>query len=246
VNQPRVLLVTGEGTSAYEAGEVWHELDRRVQMPLTRVETNRLGEVNLAKYTAVVLVSGSYEGVLAAGLERLKRYTEGGGTLIAQGSAIAWLQKQKLIDVRLRVQPRKADRLPYAKAADVAAEQLIRGAIFQTRVDATHPLCWGLAEGAPLPVSRTNRVILEPPAGATSAPVIYDDKPLLSGYTSLENQKLLTGSASVAVVPAGKGRAILLADNPNFRGFWYGTARLFTNAIFFGPSTRVGSRPADG
>jgi hypothetical protein len=23
-------------------------------------------------------------------------------------------------------------------------------------------------------------------------------------------------------------------DNPNFRGFWHGTSRLFTNALFFG------------
>src|SRR5262249_44261604 len=78
--------------------------------------------------------------------------------------------------------------------------------IFQTRIDGTHPLCYGLAEGEPLPVFRNSRIILEPP-GETSAPVVYDDKPLLSGFVSAENLKLLAGSASVAVVPAGKGRA---------------------------------------
>ncbi len=244
---PRVVLVTGEGTSTYESGEVWHALDRRVGMPLTRIDGSRLGDVDLTKYTVVVLVSGTYEDVRPAGLERLRRFTEAGGTLIAQGSAIAWLLRNKLIDVRLRTPPRqeKVERIPYAKADEVAARQRISGAIFQTRIDATHPLCYGLDGGEPLPVFRNSRIILEPP-GATSAPVVYDERPLLSGFVSEENLKLLAGSASVAVVPAGKGRAVLFADNPNFRGFWRGTARLFTNAIFFGPLTRTSARPARG
>ena len=33
-----------------------------------------------------------------------------------------------------------------------------------------------------------------------------------------------------------------MADNPNFRAFWYGTDRLFTNAVFFGPITQVPRR----
>ena len=32
----------------------------------------------------------------------------------------------------------------------------------------------------------------------------------------------------------GKGIAVMFADNPNFRGAWYGTNRLFLNAIFLG------------
>jgi hypothetical protein len=27
---------------------------------------------------------------------------------------------------------------------------------------------------------------------------------------------------------------VLFADNPNFRGYWHGTSRLFLNAVFFG------------
>lgn len=30
-----------------------------------------------------------------------------------------------------------------------------------------------------------------------------------------------------------KGSIILFADNPNFRGYWYGTNKLFLNALFF-------------
>jgi len=36
------------------------------------------------------------------------------------------------------------------------------------------------------------------------------------------------------VQTVGRGRVIHMADNPNFRAFWLGSMRLFTNAIFFG------------
>jgi hypothetical protein len=32
----------------------------------------------------------------------------------------------------------------------------------------------------------------------------------------------------------GRGKVINMADNTNFRAFWYGTNKLFANAIFFG------------
>jgi len=34
--------------------------------------------------------------------------------------------------------------------------------------------------------------------------------------------------------PEGQGRVILFSDNPNFRGTWYGTNKMFLNALFFG------------
>jgi hypothetical protein len=258
VPAPRVALVTGEGVSAYEAGEVWHLLDRRVGMPVTMIDSQRLGTVNLARYTAVVLVSGTYTGVSAPGVERLKGYVERGGTLIAIGTSIPWLGARKVVAVNLRQREKAKEKpapRPYAFAENDMAAQLISGAIFRTIPDHTHPLCYGLEKGEPLPVFRNNRVMLEPTANAYSSPVVVPatkarpwlgelilpraDKPLLSGYISEENIQLLAGSASVAVVAAGRGRAILMAEDPNFRGFWDGTNRLFYNAVFFGPLTRV-------
>ena len=32
----------------------------------------------------------------------------------------------------------------------------------------------------------------------------------------------------------GRGNVISFVDNPNFRGTWFGTNKLFFNAIFFG------------
>jgi hypothetical protein len=239
VSLPRVLLVTGEGVTAYEAGEVWHLLDERLAMPVTMVDTHRLGSVDLGRYTTVILVSGTYSGVSALATDRLKQYAERGGTLIAIGSSIPWLSTRKIVSASLREaeKPQK-ERRPYASMAEDEAEKLIAGAIFRTKTDPTHPVCYGLSAD-PLPVFRNNRVMLEPTNSPYNSPVVYTEKPLWSGHVSKENVERLAGSASVVVVPVGSGRAILFADNPNFRGFWHGTSRLFVNAIFFGPITRT-------
>jgi hypothetical protein len=43
----------------------------------------------------------------------------------------------------------------------------------------------------------------------------------------------LAGTPSLIAERSGDGSVILFADNPNFRGYWYGTNKLFLNAVFF-------------
>jgi hypothetical protein len=67
---------------------------------------------------------------------------------------------------------------------------------------------------------------------------VYEADPLLAGYVSDKNLATIAGSASVVVVRRGRGRAILIAENPNLRAFWYGTNRMFLNSLLFGPLVR--------
>jgi len=75
---------------------------------------------------------------------------------------------------------------------------------------------------------------LEPGKNPYSTPLVYTSSPLLSGYISKKNLKTLSNSASIVVSGKGRGKVINMADNTNFRAFWYGTNKLFANAIFFG------------
>ena len=77
-------------------------------------------------------------------------------------------------------------------------------------------------------------MFFEQPANAYAAPVIYTSNPLLSGYVSSRNRNLVKNSAGIIVTGVGRGTNISFADNTNFRAFWYGTNKLFANAIFFG------------
>jgi hypothetical protein len=254
VPNAKILLVTGEGTVASEAGEAWHLLDTRVRIPVTMVDASRLSTVGLEKYSVVILPGGTYNAAPAAAVESLKQYLTKGGTVVALGTSVTWLNSKEIASVKVRsrrvakeAEARETNRRPYAAAEDNAAYELISGAIFETKVDPTHPVGYGFADGETLPVCRTNRVILEPSANPYSTPVLYQSEKqeggarakLLNGYVSQANQRLLAGSASAVVAPVGTGRVIALADDPNFRSFWYGTNRLMFNAVFFGPLVRI-------
>ena len=253
VTKPKVLLVTGGST--YEVGEVWHLLDQRFSMPVTLVADRQMSRVNLTEYTVIVLVSGSYDAMSSSGIAKLSSFVEAGGTIVATGTSIEWLNKNKIIETAFRHEAAGSDaddrsapapRRPYAEASVDAALRLVRGSIFQTRVDHTHPVGYGYAPQAALPVFRNNRVFLEPSKNVYATPVVYEADPLLAGYVSEENLAKIAGSASVVVVRRGQGRAILIAENPNLRAFWYGTNRLFLNSLFFGPLVRNPTDAEDG
>ncbi len=240
VPKPKWLLVTGG--NAYDAGEVWHLLDQRFSLPVTLVTEQQLGRITLSDYTAVILVGGTHQEIGTTGVERLARFIDDGGTLVAMGTSIPWLARNKVVEPAFRssspgdetASDDRPDRRPYASATVDSALQLVRGAIFETHVDHTHPVAYGYLPNAPLPVFRNQRVFLEPSNNPYATPVVYTTDPLLAGYVSPDNLSTLAGSASVVTVSRGRGRAILIAENPNFRAFWYGTNRLFLNSLFFG------------
>jgi len=68
----------------------------------------------------------------------------------------------------------------------------------------------------------------------------YSKDPHIDGFITKKNMdENLKPSASLIVSKLGSGRVVLFADNPNFRGSWYGTNRLFLNAIFLGDKINV-------
>ena len=87
---PRPLLVVGSGVSTYEAGEIWHLLDRRYQIPLSLVEKARLKDLDLSAYTHVLMVDGRYQDLPIEAVESLRRWVRGGGVLVATKRAAIW------------------------------------------------------------------------------------------------------------------------------------------------------------
>ena len=86
-----------------------------------------------------------------------------------------------------------------------------------------------------IPVYRNSNVWLSPSKSPYSTVAKYTANPHIDGFITKENlNKKLIPSASLIVSSIGRGRVVMFADNPNFRGSWYGTNRLFLNAIFLG------------
>ena len=247
---PKVLLLVGNGVSSYGAGEVWHLLDQRYGMKVSKMELDDVAGSNLDNYTAIVMPDGSYSGLSKEGWDKLSDWARQGGILIAIEAAAEAAQKQGLASLKAKENPQKegdtTERRPYERLDADRGSEAVGGAIVQADVDLSHPLFFG-CHRSPMPLFRSNRLAFEPGGNAYATPAVYTDKPLLSGYIKDENLELIRNSAAVVVSAVGRGRTICLVDNPNFRAFWYGTNRIFANSIFFGSAiSRYATEKASG
>ena len=243
VQKPKALMWIGGSTSSYEAGEVWHLLDTRMNMPITKARIDQFNRVDLSKYNTMVMISGRYAELDSVKIGKINDWVRTGNTLITVREATKWAIDKKLVKEKL-VQEKKEEkdgkgaaaptRLPYVEAPEHIGKKEVGGAIFQTDIDLTHPLAFGYTRNL-LPVYRNSEVWLKPSSSPYGTVAKYTDDPHIDGFITKKNlDEFLKPSASLVVSAVGRGRVILFADNPNFRGSWYGTNRLFLNALFLG------------
>ena len=237
LSKPGAAMLIGEGVRSYEAGEVWHLLDTRVKMPITKIPMRDFDGADLDSYNTLVLVSGRYDWNDKQ-QQRLKDWVARGNTLVAIGGASSYVIRNKWVKDTL-VGPetdstQAGERLPYVDASEILGREEVGGVILRADLDLTHPLAFGYQKGQ-IPVYKNNGVWLKPSKNPYSTVAQYARDAHVDGYISEKNtEAFLSKSASLLVSPLGKGRVVLFADNPNFRGSWYGTNRLFLNALFLG------------
>jgi hypothetical protein len=145
------------------------------------------------------------------------------------------LSENGFCELKFKEQQRDTTTLrPYGELNLERGAQRISGSIFEAEIDLTHPIGFGLNRDR-IPLFRNSTLIAESVYRPFAVPVRYTEDPLLSGYVQEDFYDSLRSAPAVMVSGHGSGRIISFMDNPNFRGFWYGTNRLFMNAIFFGP-----------
>jgi len=246
---PKVLLVVGDDITLYDAGEVWHLLDYRMQMPVTLRPRNSLAGIDWNRYTHIIFPSGDYEDYEPDFADRLRLWIAEGGTVVGMRNAAPWLRATTLDwvdpgkeDSQLAADDgdedeveEEVERLSYSDKDDYEAAKVIGGAIFSADLDVSHPLGFGYTSRNIFLHKNVEEPFLptENPFGTVIA---YTDDPVFSGYVSAENGAALAGTPALIAERSGDGSVILFADNPNFRGYWFGTNKLFMNAIFFSTS----------
>ncbi len=245
LDKPKAALLVGNGVSSYEAGEVWHLFDTRINMPVTKLQMRNLKNASLDKYNTLIMVSGNYNQLDSLQRQKITRWTSQGNTLITIANASKWAVEKKLVEEKLTEKEKDSTkteivkRLPYVDASEHLGREKVGGAIFEVDLDVTHPLGFGYRSSS-LPVYKNNEVFLSPSKNEYSTVAKYTANPHIDGFISNDNLNIfLKPSASLIVSPLGKGRVIMFADNPNFRGSWYGTNRLFLNAVFLGSKISV-------
>jgi hypothetical protein len=83
-------------------------------------------------------------------------------------------------------------------------------------------------------VYKNSQTFLMPSANPYGTVAKYTDNPVVGGYYHKSSLERVKKSASIIIGNEGSGRVIMFADDPNFRGTWFGTNKLFLNALFFG------------
>jgi hypothetical protein len=232
LKQPKAAMVIGTGTRSYEAGEIWHLLDTRIDMPITKLPVRNLSRVSLDPYNVLVLVSGNYPESFQ---KRLKDWVSRGNTLITIGTGSSWAINSKLVnETALEKVKDSTTQLSYVEASEHRGRESLGGVFIKAKIDRTHPVAFGYSSDE-LAFYKNNTVWLSPSENTYSTVAKYTENAHIDGYISKKNRnEYLSKAASILVSSVGSGRVVMFADNPNFRGTSYGMNRFFLNALFLG------------
>ncbi|MDO9262185.1 MAG: M14 family zinc carboxypeptidase, partial [Flavobacteriaceae bacterium] len=229
---PKVAMIVGDGVSGNDAGEIWHLFDIRYQMNITKIDLNRLNRVNLADYTTLILPN--FTGKMdTAIVEKIKEFVQNGGILVGYQNTVKWLTDQKFMNLTFKTSKPETQNVSFENRSNLRGAQEIGGAIFEVQLDRSHPINFGISTDK-MAFFRDTNLFIEADSTNIKNPIQYTKNPLMSGYISKENLKIIGNTLPFKTVNLGRGKVIAFTDNTCFRGFWLGTDKLLMNAVFFG------------
>ncbi len=238
LDDPRILVFSGEPTRAVTFGAVYSLLEQRFGLRFTAVRSDYFDEVELSRYNVIILPDGSARGYRERlgeeGVERLRNWIQEGGILmgIKGGAEFTTLDDVRLADLEVMDQ-----YTPEAGIHSESVSETLRpidwhpGSIFRVELNTDYPLAFGYASEIAVQF-RGDRVFTKSTDGTNVG--VYPDSSYVQGHKWSETEKILADHVYLSDVPLGKGHVILFADDPTFRGYWRGLDRLVINGILFG------------
>lgn len=237
ISKPNVLTIFGDGVDANAYGQVWYYFEQVLKYPISRVDISSLSYIDLDQINTLILPDGYYS-LSEDLLTKISEWVSSGGKLISIGGANRNLLSSDLFaiakDESSTSDSESDHENRYKKRAYEGAERRsisgsIPGAIFKTKVDSTHPLCYGMNSYYTL--KNSSRRI--PLIGGNGFNPVFIPKDYTSyGFIGSELSGSFDESTVFAVERKGKGVVIYMVDNPLFRAFWKSGELIFANALF--------------
>lgn len=214
-SQPKVAILAGKGLGVPDTGEAWLLVDRRMGFSHAMIDCQKIQSAgDLEKFNVMIIAGGSPTDSLTPGFyTAIKDWVAAGGTLIASEGASSALRKAGVSDVK------------------PSLGKGVAGVILNTSITGQGPLFWGI-EGNNVPVFKKTASTYSTDKG--SVLMKYADDAYISGCCSDRNRERINGSPAIITQQVGKGRVIFFANDFNFRSYWYGTSRIYSNAILYG------------
>jgi hypothetical protein len=236
IKKPKVALFTGQGISAYAAGEIWYYFEQDLKYPVSLVNAENAGSLRWSEFDVVIMPEGNYRFLNDKnGQDALKNWVRQGGRLIATENAVPQLANLEIgiklkkadegkdtpkdYDLLKRYENRERDYLPNS----------IPGAVYKVDLDNTHPLAFGMPDH--YFTLKMDDNIYEFLKDGWNVGVMKKEA-YVSGFAGSKTKTKLKDGTLIGSVPVGRGSVIFFTDDPVFRSFWNAGKLLFANAVF--------------
>ncbi len=241
---PKIAVLFGEQTSSLSAGEIWHFFEQQIRYPITQIGTDYFAEIELGKYTVLIVPDGSYKMLNDEELNRISAWVSKGGKLIVIGNGLNAFAEKKGFALKSYVtdaEKNEAERKEklakekelltrYEDAERKEISNVISGAIYKIAIDTSHPLAFGVGNSYyTLKTSDLRFAYLEK---GWNVGVIKGVAKPVQGFAGKHINKKMDNSLVFGVEEKGEGNIVYLVDNPLFRSFWESGKMIFSNAVF--------------
>jgi hypothetical protein len=244
IQAPKVALVGGNGTSSLNFGEVWHFFEKDLNYPLSSLDATSMGNADLSKYDVIILPSVFGSALNANAQTKLNDWVKAGGKVIAiDGSVNLFANKEgfklKTFDTeeekkaaeKASQELAKKERLePYTEGERLEIAGGTAGAIYEIKMDETHPLGYGT--GGKYYTLKNNSSRFAFLNGGANAGIIASNDAYRTGFIGYKIKSQMGQSLVIGAESQGRGQVVYFVDNPIFRGFWESGKLVLSNAIF--------------
>ncbi|UTA69684.1 M14 metallopeptidase family protein [Emticicia sp. 21SJ11W-3] len=231
LKNPRVAVISGDGISPTAFGEVWHFFEQQINYPITVIEGSTFSRVPLDQLDVLILADGNYDRIFGNG-DALKKWIQGGGKVIALESATSYFADKDGFGLKRKKDGEAKDKpelKTYGTRERESISEQVVGAIYKVDIDKTHPLGYG-TDGSYYLLARDPYNFEYLKEGWNVG--YLKDNNYITGFVGQKAKDKMKNTLVHGVQELGRGKIVYMADDPIFRGFWYGGKLLFANAVF--------------
>lgn len=243
IKAPRVAVVGGSGTSSLNFGEIWYFFEQELDYPISILEADMLGRFDLSKYDVLILPSGNY--LNGGNFTKVMDWVRAGGKAIAiEGSVGMFADKEgfslsrfdtdeeKKAQQKTDAEFQKSARIePYQDRERMGISTTAAGAIFEVKMDQTHPLSFGIGQNYYTLKNNGRRYAYL--TNGVNAGIIPSLDHYRFGFIGNKLKPQMNQSMVYGMENQGRGQIVYMVDNPMFRSFWESGKLIMANAIFF-------------
>lgn len=242
---PKVALLGGDAVSSLNFGELWYFFEQELDYPISILDANNLARFDLSQYNVILMPSSRGGSISDNNIKKVVEWVKAGGKLIAFENALNAFsdtdgfdlsrydtEEEKKAAEKEQKEIQNVERLePYQERERLGISTTAAGAIYELKIDESHPLGFGL--GGKFYTLKNNGSRYSYLNRGVNVGTIPNNDAYRFGYIGNKIKPKMAQSMVYGVENQGRGQIVYMADNPMFRSFWESGKLLVSNAVFF-------------